>query len=119
MTPNEYQELALRTASGHFDLPAIPAADKLIHASLGLATEVGEFLDHLKRALFYKTPLDKTVEEIGDLLWYVALALDALGVTMETAMSANINKLLVRYPEKFTITAARNRDLAKEREAIE
>jgi hypothetical protein len=50
---------------------------RLLHASLGLASEAGELID----AVRLRGPLDRTnlIEEVGDLLWYAALADAAAG----------------------------------------
>jgi NTP pyrophosphatase (non-canonical NTP hydrolase) len=93
----------------------------LIHASMGLVTEAGEFQDMLKKHLFYGRELDTVnlKEEIGDLLWYCAIALNALDADFESVMQTNIDKLKARYPEKFTEKDANSRNLDKEREILE
>jgi NTP pyrophosphatase (non-canonical NTP hydrolase) len=93
----------------------------LLHASMGLVTEAGEFQDMLKKHVFYGKPLDKVnlKEEIGDLLWYCAIALEALGTDFQAVMQTNIDKLKARYPEKFTEEKAENRNLVREREILE
>lgn len=125
MTPDEYIRDACRTKSPNvfmatIEFPSTPNYD-ILHAAMGLVTEAGEFMDAFKKALFYgKNPdyidLD---EEIGDILWYVAIYLNARGLTFEQVMQQNIDKLRVRYPEKFTSEQAVNRDLNAEREALE
>lgn len=94
---------------------------RLLHAAFGLATETGEFTDGLKKCLFYDRSLDETNlrEEIGDLLWYIAIACDALDTTVEEEMARVLRKLAVRYPEKFTPEHAAVRDLTAERAALE
>jgi NTP pyrophosphatase (non-canonical NTP hydrolase) len=103
------------------DCPARNKAQDLLHASMGLVTEAGEFQDMLKKHIFYGRELDEVnlKEEIGDLLWYCAIALEALGTDFESVMQTNIDKLSARYPEKFTEESAKNRDLAKERQILE
>ena len=93
----------------------------LLHASMGLTTEASEFQDALKKHIFYGKPLDTVnlKEEIGDILWYCAIALEALNTDFESVMETNISKLAARYPEKFTEEAAKKRDLNKEREILE
>ncbi len=76
-----YIPLALRTAA-----PLPTARDRLEHALLGLITETGEFTTEIKRVAIYNKPLDDErrkhiAEEIGDTLWYVAIASDVLGIT--------------------------------------
>ena len=129
MTPNEYQQAALRT-DGNWDFYAkahvrLASADPdmmmLLHAAVGIASEAGELQDALKKHIFYGREFDWTnaVEEVGDLLWYAALACEALGTTMEYVMEFNIAKLKVRYPEKFEAQRSIERDLAAERAALE
>lgn len=98
MKLNKYQESAMRTA---VDKSAI---DDLRHAAMGLVTEVGEFMDCLKKHDFYGTELDfpNLYEELGDILWYVALAARGLNIDLNNVAKTNIEKLRKRYPEKFT-----------------
>lgn len=137
MLPNEYQKRALRTeVTPDFINPAFieerkaRGADggldakqlgRLIHGSLGCCTETGEAQDMVKKALIYGKPFDKVnvLEEAGDKLWYIALELDACGYTLEQAMRANIEKLLKRFPQKFSEDAANNRNLDVERASLE
>lgn len=95
--------------------------ERLDHACLGLATEIGEFIDPIKKARYYGKLLDvvNLKEELGDALWYIAVAMDELGTDFETETARVINKLHVRYPEKFTGEAATNRDLDAERKVLE
>lgn len=80
----------------------------LIHASLGISGEGGEFADAVKKHAVYNKPLDaeNCIEELGDLLWYVALAAETLGVSLGEIMQRNIAKLQVRYPDKYSDAAA-------------
>lgn len=129
MTPNEYQELALRTETTPLWVNRFengqPVPDKLLsrlmHGLLGMCTETGEAQDMVKRHAIYGKPLDlvNILEECGDKLWYIALALGAIGCTMEQAMEANIAKLATRYGDKFSTEKAINRDLESERSALE
>jgi NTP pyrophosphatase (non-canonical NTP hydrolase) len=125
MNPKEYVEGALRT-NAPVDkvldrLVDEPKKIQLLHAFIGMTTEVGELFDAFKKHLFYGKPLDlvNISEEIGDLFWYVALALDYIGLDFETVMAQNNAKLKARFPDKFTEEAATNRDLRKEREILE
>ena len=117
MNPNEYQTLASRTEPGYESnvRSTLKLANEtnleLTHASFGIMSEAGEFADALKKHIIYDKPLDVTnlKEELGDLLWYIALAHSALGINMEDTMQANIAKLKVRYPGKFTTGHASER----------
>jgi NTP pyrophosphatase (non-canonical NTP hydrolase) len=94
---------------------------RMLHASMGLATEAGEFVDAMKKWLFYgKDPGRANLEEeLGDILWYVALAADELGVTFEDLMKKNDAKLEARYGPAFSEEKAINRDLKKELKVLE
>jgi len=118
-TKSSYQQDALRTESTVFNMEDGDA--RLLHAGIGLATESGEFLDALKKHVFYGKPLDRTnlKEEVGDLMWYCAIALDELDSTFSEVQDTNIAKLRARYPDKFTEERAETRDLVKEREILE
>lgn len=120
MENEEYARLAARTNSKVSLYLGDETAD-LIHAAIGAGTEAGELLDQVKRHLFYDAPLDRinVIEECGDILWYVALALRSVDSTFGEAMEKNIAKLAKRYPEKFTTEKAVTRDLAVERKVLE
>lgn len=94
---------------------------RLLHAVMGLETEVGELTDQLKKHIFYGRELDLTnlVEEAGDLFWYLGVLCSALDVSFEYVQQLNIAKLKKRYPQKFTHDAANNRDLEGERKILE
>ena len=100
MNLDTYQALAMRTAK-----PMEPA-DDLMHAVYGVSGEAGELADAVKKHQVYGQPLnvDNVMEELGDLMWYVALACNAIGVPMEHIAQMNIDKLAQRYPDKYTDT---------------
>lgn len=96
-------------------------SERLIHAAFGMQTETAEFTDALKKAIFYGRPLDTTnlKEELGDLMWYIGIAMDELGTDFSTEADRVIRKLHTRYPDKFTTNAAEHRDLLAERATLE
>ena len=105
MNFEEYQSTALRTAK-----PGA-LAFQLTHAAMGLSGEAGEFVDAIKRHVIYGRTLDEAnaKEELGDILWFVALGAQALGVGMEELARGNISKLQLRYPEKYSDLLAQQR----------
>jgi len=123
MTADEYQREALKTEH----TPEIVPGDdgkmisRLLHAAFGACTEAGELQDGLKKHLMYGRDFDPTnvIEECGDLLWYISLALDACGYKLSDCMERNIAKLRSRYGEKFSAAREANRDLASERAVLE
>lgn len=125
MNPTEYVTNALKTES--MDMAAIaerlsdPMKVRLLHAALGLETEVGEIQDALKKHIFYGKKLDivNLAEEMGDVFWYLAVLSDVLEAPFEQVMEKNIAKLRARYGDKFTSEKALNRDLETERKILE
>jgi|WetSurSiteA1Bulk_404760.scaffolds.fasta_scaffold03522_4 NTP pyrophosphatase (non-canonical NTP hydrolase) len=94
---------------------------RLLHAAMGLCTETSEFMDMLKKHIYYDKKFDRlnAIEELGDIFWYLAIAADVLSVTFEEIQHANIEKLRKRYPEKFCKEKAVQRNTAEEIKAIE
>ena len=120
MTNSEYIQAALRTESTIH--PTIPFdLYRVLHAGMGLSTEAGEILDSVKKIIFYgKTPdWHNLIEEAGDIFWYLAILCDAMNVSFEEVQRRNIDKLKVRYPDKFTQHEALNRNLDEERKTLE
>ena len=118
MTTEQYMQECPRTESNDFHYKG---NERLLHAGIGMVTEAGEFIDALKKAIFYGSELDRVNlrEELGDMTWYLSMAISELGTTYEEVMDINIAKLKARYPEKFTLDKASNRDLSAEREILE
>ena len=96
---NTYQQLANRTAK-----PMYTTADDLLHAALGVTGEAGEFADCIKKHWAHGQELntENAIEELGDLLWYIALACTALDVSLSEVAAQNIDKLRKRYPTRYT-----------------
>ena len=85
----------------------------MYHALLGIISELGELYD----SVLMRDKLN-TIEELGDLEWYLALARNAVGTTQDEVQEANIRKLMERFPDKFNEKDVVNRDLDAERGAI-
>ncbi len=124
MNSKSYIKDAIKTESDNFQAMNERLNDdglkRLLHAGIGLSTEAGEFLDALKKHIFYGKELDKVnlAEEMGDLFWYMAIVADELGFEFEEVMERNITKLKARYGEKFSEEKAENRDLNTERNIL-
>ena len=126
MDSNTYLEQSARTVSGDYQAIINRMGESagridLIHAMIGMQTESAEFSDAMKKTIFYGKPLDEVnlKEELGDLLWYVALAMRVLDTDFDTEMAKNIAKLQARFPSKFTEEDAEVRDLDAERAILE
>lgn len=119
MSPDEFQQQCKRTERPESLRIDVETA-RMLHAAIGLCTEAGELQDMLKRHLFYGQPLNPVnlLEECGDALWYISIALDAAGYTLGQAMAMNVAKLAVRYPEGFTEDCAVGRDIGLEQKVL-
>lgn len=71
----------------------------LLHMAIGLASEVGELLDALKRPVIYnkKWDYENLTEELGDIEFYLEGLRQGLSIKREVTLEANISKLLKRY----------------------
>ena len=98
MDLNEYQRSALRTVN-----TALTTDERLMDAAAGLAEEAGEVLGLVRKRVYQQreTPREKLVEELGDVLWCLAMTAESLGVTLEQVATANVAKLQRRHPDGF------------------
>lgn len=96
---------------GEILLEADPAKLHLAHMAIGVSTEAGEILDCVKKNLCYNKPLDKVnlIEELGDMEFYLEALRQAIGVSREEILQANIEKLDKRYADRFTNAEAEAR----------
>jgi NTP pyrophosphatase (non-canonical NTP hydrolase) len=77
--------------------------ERLLTAGVGINAEGGEFLEIIKKMVFQGKPWnddnrEHLIIELGDLMWYVAQATMALGVSFEEVIETNVKKLEKRYP---------------------
>lgn len=102
----EYQKLAQRTSNTKWYM------DKLECGLMGLNGEAGECIDILKKSKFQGHVLDKAkiIDELGDVLWYIAEAAEGLEVTLEDIAKHNVEKLKARYPDGFSSERSINRE---------
>lgn len=120
MTGNEYQNLAMRTNDGGcakrlgnaLGDSTIKVGD-LVNGVMGLNGEAGECIDYVKKAVFHKHAFnkDELAKELGDVMWYVAMCCNAIGVSLDDVMQGNIDKLKQRYPDGFSEQASINREV--------
>ena len=95
---DSYQLEALRTAG-----PSIGTREGWAMVFMGLAGESGEAVDLVKKHLFHQHPLDrqKLIKELGDILWYAAVAAELVDAKLSEVAAANVVKLRARYPDGF------------------
>jgi NTP pyrophosphatase (non-canonical NTP hydrolase) len=111
LTANDYQRMAMRTASG-MQNDVVGEHGLLLNGLMGLNGEAGECVDILKKTLFQGHELDREhmIEELGDVAWYLAVACEGIGATLEEVMFSNVWKLMKRYPEGFDKARSINRN---------
>lgn len=92
----EYQKKSRKTA-------VYPkAGSNIYYPSLGLAGEAGEVANKIKKIMRDKDDVitDEDREslkgELGDVLWYVAQIATELGITLDSVVEKNIEKLMSR-----------------------
>ena len=94
MTFDEYQKKALATA--------LPSAKSLTYTALGLNGEAGEVADKIKKWIrdnnSEEEKLDKAAlaDEIGDILWYLAMMSNMIGYNLGDIAKMNNDKLASR-----------------------
>lgn len=93
---------------------------RLLHGLLGTFTEAGELVSILYDVVSGRE-IDKVGirEEFSDIAWYAAVVYDELELDYYQGLTNVINKLFVRYPEKFDSFLADNRNLEEERKQLE
>lgn len=92
--------------------------DRFTHAAFGIASEAGEIAALGKRAMVRGglesrdviDPLD-VLDEFGDVQYYIAIGLDAFGLTMRAAQEWNMRKLRSR--------SSHGKDKKRERKLLE
>ena len=120
MNIKEYQDLAMRTNDGKCTERLNVEIEKgqgivdvggIINACLGLAGEVGEVNDMIKKTIFHRHQIEgeDIKKEISDCMWYIALMCESFGFNMNEIAEINIEKLKKRYPDGFSEKASINR----------
>ncbi len=100
MTFKEYQDGAMYTFSGQDD----PLREKVLATVCGLSGESGEYADMVKKLFYHGHEIDgvDVLLELGDILYYVAVAAKIWGSSLEEVAEMNQEKLRRRYPFGFS-----------------
>lgn len=119
MTATEYEQQAHRTL-------AKSTAENITYLGFGLMAEAGEVADKIAKAvrrvgikinnneiIFVREDsfqfTDNIVDELGDVLWFVAMLARHLGVSLEEVMRRNLDKLADRQNRGVIIGDGDNR----------
>ena len=99
-TLDAYQLAAARTVN-----PGLDDAHRFLDAAAGLSEEAGEVLAHARKHVLQGRALDRdaVIDELGDALWCLAIAAQALGVTLGGVAIRNEEKLRARHPDGFKV----------------
>jgi NTP pyrophosphatase (non-canonical NTP hydrolase) len=95
MQLDEFQKAARRTA-------IYADRNRVIYPALGLASEAGEVCGKIKKVLrdqagdFTEAPLQAIEDELGDVLWYIAVLAADLGLSLDQIAARNLDKLRSR-----------------------
>jgi NTP pyrophosphatase (non-canonical NTP hydrolase) len=96
MQLDAYQEAARKTA-------IYEARHKVVYPALGLASEAGEVAGKVKKVLrdrggaFEAEQIEALKDELGDVLWYVAVLAADLGLSLDAIAEGNVAKLASRH----------------------
>ena len=83
-------------------------AEQFLLAAVGLAGESGELLNKIKKVFWQGHPMDEkwfddVILELGDVLYYLQLGCNAMGLSLDAIRDRNVAKLMKRYKDgKFT-----------------
>lgn len=95
MTLDDYQKAARQTA-------LYPDEHRVTYPALGLASEAGEVAGKVKKVLrdrggdFGDAQIEAIRDELGDVLWYVAVLAADLGLSLDDIAANNVEKLRSR-----------------------
>ena len=95
MQLRDYQDAARETAT-------YGARHRVVYPALGLASEAGEVAGKVKKVLrdrdgdFGPEQIEAIKDELGDVLWYIAVLAGDLGLSLDDIAAHNVAKLRSR-----------------------
>jgi NTP pyrophosphatase (non-canonical NTP hydrolase) len=97
-----------------------PPNVNLLHGLLGIVGETSEVAQLTEKLLEgWDIDRERFINEIGDQIWYAAIALEALGSSLDEATSKNNTKLRERFPERFEASLALDKNENAEEMAMQ
>jgi NTP pyrophosphatase (non-canonical NTP hydrolase) len=114
---NHFMEISERTVSDELlktERTFSPEQLQLLAGALGMAGEAGELCNLVYKAFFQGHPvtvdlLEKMENELGDVQWYWSMCARAIKASPSDILQGNVDKLLKRYPDKFSVERSLNR----------
>jgi len=102
MKNETYNQLAALTLSDKFHC-TLPEQQQLLHAAIGLQTEVGELFAavRLGQKHFYQFDRVNFLEEIGDAAWYLSIPQRILAFDIEKYDSSEFTRVTMRDQDVF------------------
>ena len=101
MELNQYQQLASRTDNNPRTGPLSPDDPAVLTSLMGLAGHAGELLSQHKKWLrdgeSHQLSPDRTKEELGDILWYLAAVAAKHEISLQEVADANLKKARERW----------------------
>ena len=102
MELNKYQKMALKTA-------LYPRKYKVVYPALGLGNEAGEVMGKIKKWLrgddgkgvMSQKRKEALKDELGDVLWYLAILARDLNFSLDDIAKLNVDKLQSRKKRKM------------------
>jgi NTP pyrophosphatase (non-canonical NTP hydrolase) len=113
MTFDEFQKQALTTAHVDPKYQGTPMEQTIW--AMGVAGEAGEVLEKWKKIIAYKggeisdEDLQELKKELGDVVWYIAVLADSLGLPLDEVIELNVKKLRDRKARDVIKGAGDNR----------
>lgn len=105
MELKEYQKFCKMTAK-KFD----SKEKEILTWGLGIAGEAGDVAGCIKKTFSHDNNQKSGIREnLGDVMWYIAMICEFFGWNLEDIMKENIEKLRRRHPEGFSHRFARER----------
>ncbi|HET7320184.1 MAG TPA: nucleoside triphosphate pyrophosphohydrolase family protein [Candidatus Saccharimonadales bacterium] len=98
MTFSEYQKKAITTAHIAYDDPLMQNSVWV----MGIAGEAGEIVEKWKKAVAYRggefgdEEFADFKKEFADVIWYIAVLAESLGLSLDEIMEQNVAKLADR-----------------------